>query len=239
MTNSILNKIRLIKELSSNLHNQHFEDLLILRNKYLQNKNFVTEIQWFALVNEIALRILGLRYFDSQLLAGLLLAEGQIIEMKTGEGKTLAATLCLSYKALSKKGAHLVTTNEYLAERDQKFTNILYNALGLHSRCIKSTYSSAQKRENYLADITYTSSTELIFDYLNDHFLSNSSGNILRPLFYALIDEADLILIDNIEIPFILSNSYSINNFSNLIEAKKIAEELIEKIKVTTNTKYK
>lgn len=226
MKNPNLKKIALIKELSYNLKDKSFEDLLIIRDKYFQKVPFVTEIEWFALVQEISIRTLGLRHFDAQLMAALCLNKGQIVEMKTGEGKTLTATLCLSYQALARKGAHLITTNEYLAERDQNFTNILYNTLGLNSKCIKSKNSIAEKRENYRADITYVSNSELIFDYLKDHLSTTTCTNILRPFFYAVIDEADSILIDNLQIPFVLSESVNLKNFKYLYEAKIIAEKL-------------
>lgn len=226
MNNQNFKEIALIKELSYNLKDKSFEDLLIIRDKYLQKFPFVTEIEWFALVQEISTRILGLRPFDAQLIAGLFLNKGQIVEMKTGEGKTLTATLALSYKALSRKGAHLITTNEYLAERDQNFTNILYNTLGINSKCIKSKNSLAEKRENYRADITYVSNSELIFDYLKDHLNVTTCPNILRPFFYAVVDEADSILIDNLQIPFVLSETVTFKNFKHLYDAKIIAEKL-------------
>lgn len=230
-------KIQQIKDQSSFLQEKSFEDLFDLRNKYLKTSSTLTEIEWFAFVQEMSSRVIGLRHFETQLLAGLLMSQGKIVEMKTGEGKTLASTLPLSYKALSKKGAHLITVNEYLAERDQKTMGKLYKYLGLSSGIILSKNSVIQKRENYLADITYVTNTEIVFDYLRDCTSTTASNLVLRPFFYSLVDEIDSILIDEARTPFILSDVVSENseNSSNLVtneevllKAKQIATSLIK-----------
>ena len=124
--------------------------------------------EWFPLVQEISNRKIGLKHFDTQLLAGLFLHEGNIVEMKTGEGKTLASTLAVSLNALSNKGVHVVTVNDYLAERDQKWMGKIYSGLGLSSGLVKSTSNNSEKKKSYSADITYVTNSELVFDFLRD-----------------------------------------------------------------------
>ena len=123
-------------------------------------------VEWFALVQEIAFRTIGLRHFDTQLLAGTFLHQGKIVEMKTGEGKTLASTLPVALNALSQKGVHVVTVNDYLAERDQKWMGKVYKGLGLSVGLVKSTSTLTEKRSSYNSDITYVTNSELVFDYL-------------------------------------------------------------------------
>lgn len=121
------------------------EELIFYTQKLKASSNIL--IPWFALVQEISSRSLGLRHFDTQLLAGLYLTNGNVVEMKTGEGKTLASTLAISYKALEKKGVHVVTVNEYLAERDEKWMGKLYKNLGLTSGLVKSTNNFLEKKK--------------------------------------------------------------------------------------------
>jgi preprotein translocase subunit SecA len=116
--------------------------------------------EWFALVQEISYRKIGLRHFETQLAAGFFLHKGNIVEMKTGEGKTLASTLAISLNALTKKGVHVVTVNEYLAERDQKWMGKIYSGLGLSSGLVKSTSTNSEKKKSYRADITYVTNSE-------------------------------------------------------------------------------
>ena len=154
--------------------------------------------EWFPLVQEISFRKIGLKHFDTQLLAGFFLHTGNIVEMKTGEGKTLASTLAISLNALSKKGVHVVTVNEYLAERDQKWMGKIYSGLGLSSGLVKSTSTIEEKKKSYGADITYVTNSELVFDFLRDsscHYLNE----IIQPPFnYCVIDEIDSILCSTI-----------------------------------------
>lgn len=224
--NKQFKKIQAIKEFCKLLPEKSFDELVEIRDKYIRNPLVVSENEWFALVQEMSFRILGLRHFDTQLLAGLVMAEGKIVEMKTGEGKTLSSTLSLSYKALQKKGTHLITVNEYLAERDQKTMGKLYASLGLTSSLVSSKNSVIQKRENYLADITYVTNTEIVFDYLRDCTSYTPTNLVLRPFFYALVDEIDSILIDEARTPFILSESTSEGNKEVLIKSKLIASNL-------------
>lgn len=163
----------------------------------------------FASVREAARRVLGLYPFPVQLMGGVALHEGNIAEMKTGEGKTLTATLPIYLNALSGKGAHVVTVNEYLATRDADEMGELYEWLGLSVGLNLNSKSSAEKREAYASDITYTTNNELGFDYLRDNMVVYKEDMVLRPLSYAILDEVDSILIDEARTPLIISGSAS------------------------------
>jgi preprotein translocase subunit SecA len=185
---------------------------------------------WFAMVQEVSYRKIGLKHFDTQLLAGLVLNEGKIVEMKTGEGKTLASTLAVSLNALTGKGTHVVTVNEYLAERDQKWMGKIYNGLNLSVGLVKSENSTNEKRKSYLADITYVTNSELVFDYLRDSSALNTNEVVQRPFHYCVIDEIDSILIDEARTPLILSSFLGDINLNKLYLAKSIAK-ILEKTK--------
>ena len=183
-------------------------------------------IEWFAIVQEVAFRQIGLKHFDTQLIAGLLLHEGNIVEMKTGEGKTLVSTLPVALNALSKKGVHVVTVNEYLAERDQKWMGKIYRGLGLSVGLVKSTNTTLEKQKSYQADITYVTNSELVFDYLRDSSAYNLSEIVQRPFNFCLIDEIDSVLIDEARTPLILSTSKKTENQKKLYISKGIANIL-------------
>jgi preprotein translocase subunit SecA len=181
-------------------------------------------IDWFSIVQEVSFRQIGLKHFDTQLLAGLILHEGKIVEMKTGEGKTLASTLSVSLNALTQKGVHVVTVNEYLAERDQKWMGKIYSSLGLSSALVKSSNSRHQKKERYSSDITYVTNSELVFDFLRDSSAYYPNEMVQRPFNYCVIDEIDSILIDEARTPLILSTSQGKTKINKLYLAKGIAE---------------
>ena len=183
-------------------------------------------IEWFALVQEVAFRKIGLKHFDTQLLAGLFLHQGKIVEMKTGEGKTLASTLPVALNALSQKGVHVVTVNDYLAERDQKWMGKVYKGLGLTVGLVKSTSTLNEKRTSYNSDITYVTNSELVFDYLRDSSAYNLNELVQRPFSYCVIDEIDSILIDEARTPLILSTLKGEGNVNKLYLAKAIANYL-------------
>ena len=183
-------------------------------------------IDWFALVQEVAFRKIGLRHFDTQLLAGMFLHQGKIVEMKTGEGKTLASTLPVALNALSQKGVHVVTVNDYLAERDQKWMGKVYKGLGLTVGLVKSTSTLNEKRTSYNSDITYVTNSELVFDYLRDSSAYNLNELVQRPFNYCVIDEIDSILIDEARTPLILSTLKGEGNINKLYLAKAIANYL-------------
>lgn len=159
----------------------------------------------FAVVREVAKRKLGQRHYDVQLMGGIVLHQGKIIEMKTGEGKTLTATLPLYLNALSGKGAHLVTVNDYLADRDADWMNPIYEFLGLEVACLKNNMDDAERKKAYQADILYATNNELGFDYLRDNMKHRLSDYVQRDLSYAIIDEVDSILIDEARTPLIIS----------------------------------
>ncbi|MBM7591471.1 preprotein translocase subunit SecA [Brevibacillus fulvus] len=161
----------------------------------------------FAVVRESSKRVLGMRHFDVQLIGGMVLQEGRIAEMKTGEGKTLVATLATYLNALQGKGVHVVTVNEYLAERDSKIMGELYNFLGLTVGLNKHGLSAEEKRAAYQCDITYGTNNEFGFDYLRDNMVLYKEQMVQRPLYFAIIDEVDSILIDEARTPLIISGS--------------------------------
>ena len=159
----------------------------------------------FAAVREAAKRSIGLRHFDVQLIGGMVLNNGQISEMKTGEGKTLVATLALYLKALHGKGAHLITVNDYLASRDAGWMGQVYRFLGMTVGVIQHDMSDEDRRNAYNCDITYVTNSELGFDYLRDNMKFTKEQQVLRPFFFAIVDEVDSILIDEARTPLIIS----------------------------------
>ncbi len=161
----------------------------------------------FAVVREAGRRKLGQRHFDVQLLGGIVLHQGKIAEMKTGEGKTLSATLPLYLNALVGQGAHLVTVNDYLARRDTEWMQPIYNFLGLSVACLQNQMGDLERKQAYEADILYATNNELGFDYLRDNMKFRRENFVQRPLVYAIVDEVDSILIDEARTPLIISGS--------------------------------
>jgi preprotein translocase subunit SecA len=159
----------------------------------------------FAVVREAARRVLGMRHFDVQLIGGIVLHNNKIAEMRTGEGKTLMATLPVYLNALAGKGVHVVTVNDYLASRDAEWMGRVYNFLGLTVGCNLPQMSHADKQAAYAADITYGTNGEFGFDYLRDNMVYAAGERVQRPLNYAIVDEVDSILIDEARTPLIIS----------------------------------
>src|SRR5699024_2166875 len=159
----------------------------------------------FAVVRETAQRVLGMRHFDVQIIGGLVLHQGKIAEMKTGEGKTLVATLSTYLNALEGKGVHIVTVNDYLASRDADWMGSVYHFLGLTVGVIYSGQDKNEKREAYACDITYGTNNEFGFDYLRDNMAFSADDRVQRELNYAIVDEVDSILIDDARTPLIIS----------------------------------
>lgn len=159
----------------------------------------------FAVVREASKRVLGMRHYDVQLMGGIVLHQGRIAEMRTGEGKTLVATLPVYLNALSKEGVHVVTVNDYLAKRDMEWMSKLYNFLGLTTGVILHGITPDQRRNAYNADITYGTNNEFGFDYLRDNMVIYKSQMVQRPLNYAIVDEVDSILVDEARTPLIIS----------------------------------
>ena len=159
----------------------------------------------FATVREAAKRVIGLRPYDVQLLGGIVLHQGKIAEMRTGEGKTLVAVLPSYLNALTGKGVHVVTVNDYLAKRDRQWMGPIHEFLGLTVGFIGHDMENAERREMYQKDITYVTNNELGFDYLRDNMVINRADRVLRPLNYCIVDEVDSILIDEARTPLIIS----------------------------------
>lgn len=232
-----------IKEESKNLRNTNDEDLSISiqRIKARAQKEPLEKIivEWYAIVQEISFRTIGLKHFDTQLLAGLFLSKGKIVEMKTGEGKTLVSTLPLTLNALIKKGAHIVTINDYLAERDHKWMGKVYNRLNLIAGLVKSTSSFKEKKKSYASDITYITNSELVFDYLRDSSAYNFNEILQRPFHFCLIDEIDSVLIDEARTPLILSSFKKSEDISKLYLAKAMTKVLEKDIHFQLDEKTK
>lgn len=159
----------------------------------------------YAVVREAARRVLGLRHFDVQLLGGIILHVGQIAEMKTGEGKTLVATLPSYLNALTGKGVHVITVNDYLARRDAEWMGQVHRFLGLSVGLIQSSMTPSERQKNYDCDITYVTNSEVGFDYLRDNMATSMADVVQRPFNYCVIDEVDSILVDEARTPLIIS----------------------------------
>ena len=239
--NSLLNKYQSLMDQIKTLES----DLKILNDSELRAKSFKLKTQYqktqnldsliaesFALTREASLRTLGLRHFDVQLLGGLVLNDQKIAEMKTGEGKTLVATLPAFLNALTNKGVHIVTVNDYLANRDQVSMGQIYRFLGLDTGLIQDGMLTNARRENYNAEITYVTNYEVTFDFLRDNMALTLNDVVLRPFNYCIIDEVDSILIDEAQTPLIIAD-----NIQTPIEKYIQAEELTNYLKL--NTDYK
>jgi len=240
-TNSFRNKyqnlINQINNLEDNLKTLSDSELRAqsfkLRKQYSETKNLDSIIaESFALTREASLRTLGLRHFDVQLIGGLVLNNQKIAEMKTGEGKTLVATLPACLNALTGNGVHIVTVNEYLANRDQISMGQIYRFLGLNTGLIQSEMLTVERKNNYKADITYVTNYELTFDFLRDNMALNLSDLVLRPFNYCIIDEVDSILIDEAQTPLIISN-----NIETPVDKYIITSEIINYLEPTIHYK--
>lgn len=179
----------------------------------------------FALVREASKRSMGLRHFDVQLIGGMVLHQGKVSEMKTGEGKTLVATLAAYLNAIPAKGVHIVTVNDYLARRDSTWMEPLYNALGMKVGVVVSQQDPAEKREAYLADITYGTNNEFGFDYLRDNMAFRLEDKFQRGHAFGIVDEVDSILIDEARTPLIISGAAE-DSSARYIEINKLIPEL-------------
>jgi preprotein translocase subunit SecA len=174
--------------------------------RYAENQDLDALLpEAFAAVREAARRTLKMRHFDVQLIGGITLHQGKIAEMRTGEGKTLVATLAAYLNALTGRGVHVVTVNDYLAERDANWMAPVYRFLGLEVGVIKGNQSVEEKRVAYAADITYGTNNEFGFDYLRDNLAFRVEDRVQRELSFAIVDEVDSILIDEARTPLIIS----------------------------------
>jgi preprotein translocase subunit SecA len=192
----------------------------------------------FAVCREASSRVLGMRHYDVQMIGGLILHKGSIAEMRTGEGKTLVATLPVYLNGLSGKGAHVVTVNDYLATRDAEWMGQLYNWLGLSTGTIVHNLTDSQRKKSYGADITYGTNNEFGFDYLRDNMKFDPANFVQRPLNYAIVDECDSILIDEARTPLIISGP-SEDSIEKYYEINKIIPHLKRDIHFNMEEKSK
>ncbi|MEE4249051.1 MAG: DEAD/DEAH box helicase, partial [Alcanivoracaceae bacterium] len=198
-----------------------------MRQAYRDGKT-VDELlpQAFAVAREAATRVMKMRHFDVQLLGGIALHEGRIAEMRTGEGKTLTATLPVYLNALTGNGVHVVTVNDYLAERDANWMRPLYEFLGMSVGIILSQQPQEQKRQAYAADITYGTNNEFGFDFLRDNMVFRLEDKVQRGLHYAVVDEVDSILIDEARTPLIISGPAS-DSSEMYLQVNKLIPKLL------------
>ncbi|MGI0483386.1 preprotein translocase subunit SecA [Geminocystis sp. CENA526] len=186
-------------------------------------------VEAFALVREAGIRVLGMRHYDVQMLGGIVLHTGQIAEMKTGEGKTLVATLPAYLNGLTGKGVHVVTVNDYLARRDAEWMGQIHRFLGLSVGLIQSGMTSPERQKAYSADITYATNSELGFDYLRDNMATDISEVVQRVPNYCIIDEVDSILVDEARTPLIISGQVE-RPMEKYLEAARIAQLLTKQV---------
>lgn len=203
----VVNKINKLESTIKKLSDNELRNKTDEFKKRLDNGETLDDIlpEAFAVVRETAVRTLGMRPFDVQVLGGIVLHQGRIAEMKTGEGKTLVATMPVYLNALTGKGVHVITVNDYLAKRDSEWMGKIYEFLGLTVGLIVHGLNYEERREAYNADITYGTNNEFGFDYLRDNMVLYKEQMVQRPLNYAIIDEVDSILIDEARTPLIIS----------------------------------
>ena len=213
-------------DVSSLKDNEFKEKTFSLKKKVASGENLKDLIpESFSLVREAAKRILGERHFDVQLAGGIVLHQGKIAEMKTGEGKTLVSTLPAYLNSLEGKGVHIVTVNDYLAKRDSNWMGKIFNFLGVSTGCVTSVLEDSERKQNYLKDITYGTNNELGFDYLRDNMKYDLKEMVQREHNFCIVDEVDSILIDESRTPLIISGK--VEDKSNLYQ---IANEFVNKL---------
>ena len=191
----------------------------------------------FAVVREAAWRVLGMKPFRVQVIGGIILHQGRIAEMKTGEGKTLVATLPVYLNALTGKGVHVVTVNDYLAKRDHDWMGKVYEFLGLSVGCILHDLDGDQRREAYGADITYGTNNEFGFDYLRDNMVIYKEERVQRTLNFCIVDEVDSILIDEARTPLIISGQGD-ESTDLYVRARDFVNSLTSRIKTEDETNF-
>jgi preprotein translocase subunit SecA len=203
----IVNEINALESRVNSLSDEELKNQTVRLREMLDNGASLDDIlpEAFATVREASFRVLGMRHFDVQMIGGIVLHRGEIAEMRTGEGKTLVATLAVYLNALEGKGVHVVTVNDYLARRDAEWMGQLYGWLGLTVGVIVPNMDEFSKRDAYNADITYGTNNEFGFDYLRDNMKHDRGSMVQRPFNYAIVDEVDSILIDEARTPLIIS----------------------------------
>ena len=245
----IVNKINSLEPEMEKLTDHELKEKTKYFKKQLAEGKTLDDIlpEAFAVVREASKRALGMRHFDVQLIGGIILHQGRIAEMKTGEGKTLVATLPVYLNALEGKGVHVITVNDYLAKRDSEWMGKLYKFLGLSVGLVIAGMDPQAKQKAYAADITYGTNNEFGFDYLRDNMVIYKNQLVQRGLNYAIVDEIDSILIDEARTPLIISGRANessdlykrADNFVKKLEAKVIVEEDVKDFEqAEDNEKY-
>ncbi len=230
----VVEKVMSYDEQYSSMSDEELKNNTLLLKERLAKGETSDDIlpEAFATVREAAWRVLGMKHFKVQIIGGIVMHQGRIAEMKTGEGKTLVATLPAYLNALAGKGVHIVTVNDYLAKRDSEWMGKVYKFLGLKVGLILHDMENTQRREAYNADITYVTNNELGFDYLRDNMVIYQSEKVQRLPFYAIVDEVDSILIDEARTPLIISGMGSkstqlyeiVDRFARTLKMHKIKE---------------
>ena len=205
--NKIVDEIDALEEKISSLNDEELKNMTNIFKEKLKNGQTLDDIlpEAFAVTREASKRVLGMRQYRVQLIGGIVLHQGKIAEMRTGEGKTLVAVAPVYLNALSEKGVHVVTVNDYLAKRDKELMEPVYNFLGLTAGVIISGQESIERKEQYKFDITYGTNNEFGFDYLRDNMVLSKDEMVQRELNFAIVDEVDSILIDEARTPLIIS----------------------------------
>lgn len=245
----LVNQINGLEEEISKLSDNELRGKTEYFKKQLQEGKTLDDIlpEAFAVVREASKRVLGMRHFDVQLIGGIILHQGRIAEMKTGEGKTLVATLPVYLNALEGKGVHVITVNDYLAKRDSEWMGKLYKFLGLSVGLVIAGMEPKEKQEAYNADVTYGTNNEFGFDYLRDNMVIYKDQLVQRGLHYAIVDEIDSILIDEARTPLIISGRANessdlykkADNFVKKLSPKVIVEEDVKDFdQAEDNEKY-
>ena len=245
----LVNKINGLEPEMEKLSDEELRDKTDYFKKELKDGKTLDDIlpEAFAVVREASKRVLGMRHFDVQLIGGIILHQGRIAEMKTGEGKTLVATLPAYLNALTGEGVHVITVNDYLAKRDSEWMGKLYNFLGLSVGLVISGMKPNEKQHAYNCDITYGTNNEFGFDYLRDNMVVYANQLVQRKLNYAIVDEIDSILIDEARTPLIISGRANqasdiykkADRFVSKLESKTIIEEDVkDEAQAEDNEKY-
>ena len=206
---TIIEKINKWEEKIKEMPNKSFPEKTLEFKSKIQKGTKLEDLipEAFACVREAARRTLGERHYDVQLMGGIILHQGKIAEMKTGEGKTLVATLSVYLNSLVGKGVHVVTVNDYLAKRDSGWMGQIYKFLGLSVGCITNEMDDVERKKNYNCDVTYGTNNEFGFDYLRDNMKYSISEMVQRDHFFCIVDEVDSILIDEARTPLVISGS--------------------------------
>ena len=205
--NKLVDQIEALDESMQKLSDDELKGKTEEFKKRLENGETLDDllVEAFAVVREAASRVLNMKHYRVQLIGGIILHQGRIAEMKTGEGKTLVSTLPAYLNALEGKGVHIVTVNDYLAKRDAEWMGQVHEFLGLKVGVILNSSENDERREAYHADITYVTNNELGFDYLRDNMVIYKEQLVQRDLHYAIVDEVDSVLIDEARTPLIIS----------------------------------